>query len=292
MASSDVMANKHTDPAAVDDRDPRRDPGRSAGRGRDPADPPGTHGSLLCSFEDAPKLVGGRLERDRVLRLLLPFAHPRGPSWLDLERDLASLGAPPEVAEFASARRDVLRSYFTGLGEGADKVYFGYFDPTRSGWARGSVVYDAFEWRGRDTIHKTYRWLRGVQAAEVRARIPARYAGPLDSFFGGHLGRFLHQVLEVSERSGPRSSLDLKLDPNPPRVSEVIADLRLVSTSFGVRDTWLDDHATRFVSHVSFGTNRLGEEFLTLYLRDARVRRWEPWRGPSSKARTRRGRPL
>lgn len=205
------------------------------------------------------------------------------------------LGIPPvflSAAMRAIPSADTLHFGYEGQGQGAFcKLYLEFWrrlNDCQSGLAMETAVplYLAFKWDPDDPRRQAlarYACYPRVDAAAMKRRLTALYgdgAAQCPSWIFLHdlldsliqAGKAAPMYIEVREDGCPRHSFDLNLhDLDVPMSSLVVPTLRL-GQAFGLARQDLEGLLAALgdfpIGHVSGGTSREGDDFLTVYYRD------------------------
>lgn len=258
----------------------------------------------LEGFERSFKVSTHRLLTERFL-----FGIQRARLRTQMVADFCrGLGIPPvflSAAMRAIPSADTLHFGYEGQGKGAFcKLYLEFWrrlNDSQSSLSREESVplYLAFKWDPDDPQRQAlarytcYPW---ADAATMKRRLTALYGGGsarcpswafvqelLDSLT--QAGKAAPMYIEVREDGCPRRSFDLNLhDLDLPMTSLAVPTLRL-GNAFGLAGGALEGLLGALgnlpVGHVSGGTGRDGDDFLTVYYRDS-----DPFGPQNLQART------
>ena len=238
--------------------------------------------------EDAFKMTRQRLLQDRIL---IGIEATRLPARTFFEIAL-ELGMPAPCMELLRPRLAQANAFFFGIEDRAAgsvcKVYLEFWDQVRAQVRRTGartplllhlgVKWDSARPGRHELAHYTCHPLLGVP--EVLRRMAAIYPpddapsardATLDIVRKGHRQNPAASLLyiEVSESDNPRRSFDVNLYKTGLRVADAAPELRRAAAHFelatGLIDAPLQRLGPRPLGHLSGGTDRHGEEFLSVY---------------------------
>ncbi|MDB5804276.1 MAG: tryptophan halogenase [Betaproteobacteria bacterium] len=246
-------------------------------------------GLPLYGVEKSFKLGPAELLRDRFLLGLKPDAYAR----LDLDALRTALAMPER--SFASMAADLKRANFLGLAyeSGAKqrvfKAYVEFPVPARRqpGPTPGSVaahmIYHGYKWdpdRGEDAALTQYWWAPQLTLAEIGACIARHQADIKRAEVRATVQQIIarcardcdarqFQYIEAREGMGSRVSYDLNVYPAALPLAEIAGPLKNAALALAVDplalEALLAQSAGRTLGHVSAGTDRHGQDFLTIY---------------------------
>ena len=246
-------------------------------------------GLPLYGVEKSFKLGPGELLRDRFLVGLQPAGYAK----LNLGALRASLAMPER--SFAGMAADLKRANFLGLAyeSGArQRVFKAYVEfpvPARRlagptpGTVAAHLIYHGYKWdpdRGEDAALTEYWWAPELELAEIRACIAGHQANIRRAELRAAVEQIVarcardcdarqFQYIEAREGAGSRVSYDLNVYAAALPVEAVAGQLRGAARALAIDaaalQALLTQCAGRTLGHVSAGTDRHGQDFLTIY---------------------------
>ena len=246
-------------------------------------------GVPLYGVEKSFKLGPGELLRDRFLVGLKPAEYAK----LNLDGLRAALAMPER--SFASMAADLKRANFLGLAyepgsrQRVFKAYVEFPVPARRlagptpGTVAAHMIYHGYKWdpdRGEDAALTRYWWAPELDLAEIGACIARQQANITRPEIRATVEQIVarcardcdarkFQYIEAREGAGSRASYDLNVYAAALPVAEVAGLLRGAARALAVDpaalETLLAQCADCTLGHVSAGTDRHGQDFLTIY---------------------------
>jgi len=243
----------------------------------------------LYGVEKSFKLGPGEMLRDRFLVGLKPAQWPR----LRVDEIRTALAMPE--GSYTQMAADLKRANFLGLAyesgprQRVFKAYVEFPVPAqrlagpKPGTVAAHMIYHGYKWdpdHGQDAALTQYWWAPELTLAEIQGCIaghqtaitrPAVRAAVEDivAHCARHCDARKFQYIEAREGAGSRVSYDLNIYAAALPVGAVAGMLRAAGQALTVDSAALDallaEIADRPLGHVSAGTDRHGQDFLTLY---------------------------
>ena len=238
--------------------------------------------------EDSFKLTPRRLLQDRVL-IGIRTAHLASDRFIELAFDL---GLPQAGLELLAPQMARANAFFFGIEDHIDgsvcKVYLEFWDQVcqevrRTGASTPLLLHLGVKWdSARPGRHEVARYICYplLPVAGVLRRMAGVYpqdGSPNGGVFAMDMVRqgarrqpaanFLY--LEASESGNPRCSFDVNLYKTGLQVTDVADGLRKAGGHFGIAVDMIEAQLLRLgprqLGHLSGGTDRQGDEFLSVY---------------------------
>jgi hypothetical protein len=239
----------------------------------------------LEGYERSFKLCAGRLLANRFL-MGIPVERIAPPGLFEICHELAM---PDRFIERVKAElpgaNTVHFGFEEGNGGGIFKLYLEYWNRLNPARERGDdsvLLHRAYKWDALDgerSMVANYRCFLRLSREQTLSRIAAIYGGETDHPAFGFVDRLVAlactrtdeklMYLEVSEEQNPRASFDLnfhaaglKLGEIEPQLMAMCRHHEVPAEQFAL--LW-QGIATRTLGHLSGGSSRDGEDFMTIY---------------------------
>lgn len=244
-------------------------------------------GGLPHGREQSFKLARGRLLPDRLL-VGLPRGALDAP---EIEAWAMQLGMPEGGWELLAGHLAAANAVFIGTEDGPTscmlKMYLEFWDDVRQAVRNGARTPQLLHLGVKWSTDRPARWEEArylchplLSTRDILRRMAGCYAESTTTASLEHARAVVQRAaqrapgasflyLEVEEAGNPRRSYDINLYKSGLRVRDAADNIRAIASHLGVPgadvEGQLDELGERPLGHISGGTDRRGEEFLSVY---------------------------
>ncbi len=234
------------------------------------------------------KLLPGRLLDDRLLLgwQVRDFAAERFITWLEQAQGLPAAAAAALHGR-ASGANTVGLSVEAEADDVLFKAYLEFWDPIRARLLAGTLgpepqlLHYGVKWQARGQAHAqaeyhvqplltAYEIVQRIRALQTEISLPLATANALVQRGSARAPGAPMLYMEAREAGNARHSCDINLYKTGLRLADAAGLLRELGKSLGVPasalEALLHTHTALPLGHVAAGTDRHGQDFLSLYL--------------------------